>query len=196
MAKPIEEQSGITRDNNVGREDSQYEDVDLDMSLQDNSTLGHREESLYVDVDSDHISSQDIHTPVLIGKTMAEIITPDATLTDGDGRHYNNVLVTSPVSRAGPGGQGHSHNPGTYDVIADPAREAFAPDEMDGPSSSLQNDSTGKGTYVDKGKNKKARASPYANVNDDNKEKPRTSPYANVNNDNVSGSVWFQKKKR
>ncbi|XP_035824279.1 uncharacterized protein LOC101863493 isoform X1 [Aplysia californica] len=62
---------------------------------------GHQEESPYVDVDSDHISSQDIHTPVLIGRTMAEIITPDATQTDGDGRRYNNVLVTSPVSTAG-----------------------------------------------------------------------------------------------
>ncbi|XP_035829363.1 uncharacterized protein LOC101845440 [Aplysia californica] len=94
MAKPIEEQSGITRDNNVGREDSQYEDVDLDMSLQDNSTLGHREESLYVDVDSDHISSQDIHTPVLNGKTVAVIVTQ----TDGDERRFNNTSVTSSVS--------------------------------------------------------------------------------------------------
>ncbi|XP_035829657.1 uncharacterized protein LOC118479141, partial [Aplysia californica] len=90
------------------------------------TSAGHQEESPYVDVDSVQMSSQDIHTPVLIGRTMAEIITPDATQTDGDGGRYNNVLVTSPVSRAAPGGQGQTHNPGTYDVIADPAREAFA----------------------------------------------------------------------
>ncbi|XP_035827998.1 uncharacterized protein LOC101848236 isoform X1 [Aplysia californica] len=146
------------------------------------TTAGRQEESPYVDMDSVQMSSQDVHTPVLIGRTMAEIITPDATQTDGDGGRYNNVLVTSPVSRAAPGGQGQTHNPGTYDIIADPAREAFAhpymrpqpdaeysnTDEMDGPSSSLQNNSTGKGTYVNMEKTKKPSASPYANVNDNN----------------------------
>ncbi|XP_012935005.1 uncharacterized protein LOC101854552 [Aplysia californica] len=102
------------------REENAYVDIDADnLSSQDISTpvlvgksssgktkpISRQEESPYVDVDLEHISSQDIQTPVLIGRTKVEIITPDATKTDGEGRRYDNVLVTSPVSRAGPGGQ-------------------------------------------------------------------------------------------
>ncbi|XP_005092091.1 uncharacterized protein LOC101855403 isoform X1 [Aplysia californica] len=151
------------------------------MLVSPSPSTGRQEESPYVDVDSVQMTSQqDIHTPVLTGRTMAEIITPDATQTDGDGGRYNNVLVTSPVARAAPGGQGQTHNPGTYDLIEDPAREAFAhpymrpqhdaeysnTDEMDGPSSSLQNNSTRKGTYVNMEENKKQGANPYVNDND------------------------------
>ncbi|XP_012946116.1 uncharacterized protein LOC101847168 [Aplysia californica] len=103
------------------QEENVYMDVDSDnLTSQDIPTPGllgkspsekmkpvcREQESPYVDVDSVHMSSQqDIHTPVLTGRTMAEIMTPDATQTDGDGRHYNNVLLTSPMATAGQKGK-------------------------------------------------------------------------------------------
>ncbi|XP_012946785.1 uncharacterized protein LOC101859384 isoform X2 [Aplysia californica] len=124
---------------NAGRqEESPYSYVDSDYTL-------------LQDVKSDFRSSQDIHTPGLIGKTMAETIPPEAPQARSDGRCYDNLAVTSSVSKAGLGGQGQTHNPGTYDVLADPASGAFASDPymtlqpeaeysiagaMDGPSSS------------------------------------------------------------
>ncbi|XP_012942820.2 uncharacterized protein LOC101849157 [Aplysia californica] len=140
-----------------------------------NST-SHQDENLYEEVDSDDTPPSDIHSPIPVMRTMAEIITIEAPT---DPSPYNNVSASAPRSRAGQDGQGHITNPtGEYDVFPGPDSVVFLSDpytsmkpeneysqadEVDASYLSTQASSTGPEGYVSMEKIKNQGGSPYEN---------------------------------
>ncbi|XP_005096750.2 uncharacterized protein LOC101849838 [Aplysia californica] len=130
----------------------------------------------YNDAYSDDTPTSDIHSPILVTKTMAEIITPEAPT---DPSPYNNVLASAPRSRTGQDGQSRITNPtGQYDVFPGPDSVAFVSDpytsmrpeneysqadEVDASYLSTQASCTGPDGYVKMEKIKNQGGNPYEN---------------------------------